>query len=306
MAHSPRRRAFTLIELLVVIAIIALLISMLLPALAKSRKGARKLVSLSNIRQLSMAAGAYRDDNKGFMPVTITQPRGFTPWPNLQYSPFNIPWCTWQFGGKNSHGWWNSNFSGIYDIEAADRPLNPYVHPDIVFPAPAWQYPQPPVGAALMPTGYADRSAAEAPAFRDPSDVATHQRQWPNATYAQSSYNDVGTSYHYNVKWFDQMTKYVKSNNLEAFNVGTRSIRLADSYNSSRFVWVHDETADLVTNNADKKFRYLNGYDEYNKSVMGFMDGSGKYIPVVPGKGKDSFITEDYALLFEFGPYSGK
>ncbi len=305
MEHRSRLRAFTLIELLVVIAIIALLISMLLPALARSRKGARMLVSLSNIRQLNTGATNYRDDNKGFMPVTITQHRGFTPWPGLQHSPFNIPWCTWQFGGKNSHAWWNLNYSGIYDIEAADRPLNPYVHPDIVYPAPDWQYPQPPTSAARMPTGYPDRYASEAPAFKDPSDVATHQRSWPNPTYTQSSYNDVGTSYHYNVKWFQQMTKY-SNDNLKAFNIGTRSIRLADSYNSSRFVWVHDETADVVTNNTDKKFMHKNGYDEINKSIMGFMDGSAKYLPVVPGRGRDSYVTEHYSLLFEYGPYSGK
>jgi len=57
--------AFTLVELLVVIAVVAVLASLILPALARSKDSARRIQCVSNIRQLGMAATMYWDDNSG-------------------------------------------------------------------------------------------------------------------------------------------------------------------------------------------------------------------------------------------------
>lgn len=59
------RRAFTLIELLVVISIIAMLISILLPALAKARDSGRQVACLSNARQIGIVHNTFWTDHEG-------------------------------------------------------------------------------------------------------------------------------------------------------------------------------------------------------------------------------------------------
>ncbi|MBN1126491.1 MAG: type II secretion system protein, partial [Sedimentisphaerales bacterium] len=84
------RKAFTLIELLVVIAIIALLLSIIMPALHKSKRYAQESICASNLHQLAIAALTYEHDHERLPEHYTENPGGTSPripaWPEQMAS----------------------------------------------------------------------------------------------------------------------------------------------------------------------------------------------------------------------------
>lgn len=101
------KKAFTLIELLVVVAIIAILASMLLPALTSARQRAWTIQCVSNLRQIGLGMTMYGDDASGLYPL----------------SGGSIPWDVIYPGTKN-HAWMQQIFSYVRNTNVYHCPAN--------------------------------------------------------------------------------------------------------------------------------------------------------------------------------------
>lgn len=145
--HPPgkgRRLAFTLVELLVVIAIIALLISILLPSLAKAKEQAKKLKCLANLKDLTSAMNGYASSDPGENLIPV-HPRGVTEEaPPIPGPDGSGGWRT--FVGQNEWGGRGGNpemienptpseaalqFTQFFNFGPGDRPLNKYLYSSV-------------------------------------------------------------------------------------------------------------------------------------------------------------------------------
>lgn len=92
--NRRQTRGFTLVELLVVIGIIAVLISVLLPALGRARSAAQTVQCLSNVRQLAIASIMFANEHKGFMQTVTSDrdPNAFPTWVIRFQDPQRTKW----------------------------------------------------------------------------------------------------------------------------------------------------------------------------------------------------------------------
>jgi prepilin-type N-terminal cleavage/methylation domain-containing protein len=309
------RRGFTLIELLVVIAIIALLIGILLPALGRARNAGRLAVSMNNCRQVLIGQATYRFDKKDLIPMRGTQYNAGT----------MNGWDTWSYGGKNCDKLWRTPYAGIFDESAFARPLNPYLYSEISLDQPPGYVNTGSGSAWNFNHGNAsdnDREKLQMSVYRSPGDRATYQGTteplfpYGVANPARSSYDDVGTSYHFNIKWWDQPgmpgnpaapgQPPIPGTFTQRFNEGVRRTRLASEFDpTNKFVWIHDQTADVVANTAPTALGVMGEFGEKNKSVHAYLDGRVSYNLMQQGKLYDGSqvggvwtVTGKYTFIF--------
>ena len=256
------RRGFTLLELLVVIGVIAVLLGLLFPALGRAREAARTSVCLSNVRQITNAAIMYTSDHENT-------------WPVIPYreTATSAIWTSWTWGGATTSDYWPTAWGWL---EAKRRPLNAYLYPDLVLE---------------------DRAdgRVELPVFECPSDQGTYQRSfWNTSTQADprvTCYEDIGTSYHLNVKWWYASARAGETT-AQRWQRTRHMFRSAEWRQPASFVWLHDQTMDFVSHMGVTRH---GDHGRENRATAAFMDGHCDHIEVVPGEA----VTDSYNLLLQ-------
>ena len=173
-----RRLAFTLIELLVVVAIIALLMSVLLPALSRARESAKSVKCVSNMRQIGTAMHMYFNEFGEWFPFARDEWRS----PYYQHGLY--------YGGHPGRQspaqpgeWWGYTDPFIRDTPAG-RPFNRYLYSDL----PKYD---------VQPTDPQFEIVRNLPVYECPSDVGGAWNVESNGyvDWNHSEYRYTGTSY---------------------------------------------------------------------------------------------------------------
>ncbi|MFH1419171.1 MAG: type II secretion system protein [Planctomycetota bacterium] len=131
------RRGFTLIELLVVISIIAVLISVLLPALTMAKEAANVAMCCANLRDLAQTADTYSTDN---------DPTGSGSFPGqpwwIQIPSYSPKWVSEYIYGGYQHTVENPKYPNMdtYIIPTEYRPYNKYIAPGTMGRSPIKNY----------------------------------------------------------------------------------------------------------------------------------------------------------------------
>ena len=123
-----KKKAFTLIELLVVISIIALLVSILVPALGRARNQAKVTLCALNMKQIGIVVNLYQADFEGQLPILFNSyATGFSARAKFSflsialrdYVQMRSTFGTGDTEGMSYDGFWNEEYSFIYTLACA-------------------------------------------------------------------------------------------------------------------------------------------------------------------------------------------
>ncbi len=256
MSHTRMKAGFTLIELLVVVAIIALLISILLPSLADAREQAKVTKCLANYRQITNSTIQYfmdYDDNFPFWLAGDPPPGA----------------CSWYYGGKTS---WKDGIYGPssdYYLPVETRPMNKYF-----------------MGSKVEPDLYLNgqlEKRTEIPICHCPSDTTSYQSSnWSpggEASGAVSCYDDVGTTYQYNlhalfdVQWYDS-TESPWGKPGDWNEIGRQLVKDVLRKYASSYTMYLDDPMDFAVGT---KTIIVGNHKRFGRHSLGFLDGHAEF-----------------------------
>lgn len=267
----PRSRAsvggFARLELGAALVVVVTIAAVLAIMADRSKNTSYLSVSLSNTRQINAAILQYRMDAHDRIPMRCV---------GYSQGSVQVGWDTWNFGGKNTSAFWISGFDEL----ARWRPLNFYLYDDQNFPDPTgwhssgsgatWTFIQ---GSVPLKA----RVSLELPVFRSPGDTTSRERTWTVPTPGLSSYDDVGTSYHLNMKMWE-LPRLPLSFAARYHWISERLRKLDGADPNNDYVWMFDEVGNVV---GSSEVRMKGQFGGINRSVVGYMNGAAAYIPIV-------------------------
>jgi len=217
------RQAFTLIELLVVVAIIALLISILLPKLARAKEQSRTVKCLSNLKQIGIAMQSYFLETNDWFPFAKSNSLGLHGFYYGGHPGRRLP--------NDPTNWW-----GYVNVDVRDtprgRPFNRYIYPNL----PNWDVPP---GNPLY------ESVRNMPVYLCPSDTGGVWNNAPNdEPFSRSLYWEAGSSYdenyHFVLQWAMPKSPGRWLQQANAF------VRVKLLYDASRLIILYEDPFDVA------------------------------------------------------------
>jgi len=243
-----KNRNFTLIELLVVIAIIAILASMLLPALSQAKNSSRAIACVNNLKQIGATFSMYVNDNNEYYPDFFNDDTGG--------SLVNSEWkqqMLWEYAPKKLL-WYCPSEVGI----------SPYAQSDIENDYSGYGYNWAGIGSSWISSGFTD--------LYSPPAKLSRIKNPPETILAGDSYfanPDTKTQYKYGRDTIHYMwNDYVASSDWKRCNM------VANRHsNATNILWV--DTHVSAKNTLNRTFPYTSGNNPYyykpfsNASIIG-------------------------------------
>lgn len=260
------RRGFTLIELLVVVAIVAILISIVLPALAAAREAGKQTRCLANMREIARAMTLYFFEEGEWFPFNRHSAESATLMHSLYYGGH-----PGRRSPNNPNEWWGYTYPQ-YRNTPDGRPLNRFLYPDL----PKWDVPE---------TDPMFDIVRRVPVFECPSDQGETWTNSASPSRILNRYRYMGTSYGTNylfVRYWAFDTRKPPQGPGPWLNIANAFLRTQLRRDASRFIIFWDDPLGRSL----WEYKPLRGsHRKWARHNVAFLDGRASYIFADPSMG---------------------